>query len=67
MKNRTIIELLEGIINYKLLIVLLKKNKIQIDKKWDEISNQDKDNFVNDLVSLNLNSLGSVNPIFLER
>ena len=59
MKNRTIIELLEGIINYKLLIVLLKKNKIQIDKKWDEISNQDKDNFVNDLVSLNLNITGT--------
>lgn len=59
MKNRTIIELLEGIINYKLLIVLLKKNKIQNDKKWDEISNQDKNNFANDLVSLNLNITGT--------
>ena len=59
MKNRTIVELLEGIINYKLLIVLLKRNKIHNDKKWDEITYQDKNCFANDLVSLSLNIIGT--------
>lgn len=41
-KNRTIIELLEGIINYKLLYIILKKTHINVDTKWDQLTNEQK-------------------------
>ena len=59
MKNRTICELLEGIINYKLLNILLKKNNINLNKKWNEISNDIKEKIVSDLVALKINIIGT--------
>lgn len=59
MKNRNICELLEGIINYKLLNVLLKKSKIQINKKLNEITQDEKNRLVNDLISLKIDIIGT--------
>ena len=59
MKNRSICELLEGIINYKLLNILLKNNGISINKKWSEISESDKAKFAESLTSLSINITGT--------
>ena len=56
MKNRTISELLDGIINYKLLNVLLKNLK---NKQWNEISAKDKEKIVESLVELKVNIIGT--------
>ncbi len=56
MKNRTISELLDGIINYKLLNVLLKNLK---NKQWNEISTKDKEKIVESLVELKVNIIGT--------
>ena len=56
MKNRTISELLDGIINYKLLNVLLKNLK---NKQWNEISAKDKEKIAESLVELKVNVIGT--------
>lgn len=56
MKNRTISELLDGIINYKLLNVLLKNLK---NKQWNEISAKDKEKIAESLVELKVNIIGT--------
>ena len=56
MKNRTISELLEGIINYKLLNVLLKNLR---DKQWNEVSAKDKEKIAESLVELKVNIIGT--------
>lgn len=56
MKNRTISELLEGIINYKLLNVLLKNLK---NKQWNEVSAKDKEKIAESLVELKVNIIGT--------
>lgn len=40
--NRSIIEQLESLLNYKLLYILVKKSMIDINKKWDELSQNQK-------------------------
>ena len=52
LKNRTIIELLEGLLNYKLVKVILKKSNIKEDIVFDKIPN--KDDLYNNLVSFKL-------------
>lgn len=42
MKNRTICELLEGIINYKLVNILLKISNIKNNKNWSELIQNEK-------------------------
>ena len=54
MKNRDVCELLEGIVNYKLLNVLLKKSKIHINKKWNETSDYEKNILAQNLVNLKI-------------
>ena len=54
-KNLTIIELLESIINYKLLYVILKKNNINSDAKWNELSEKEKIILSQELSSFKLN------------
>lgn len=54
-KNLTIIELLESIINYKLLYVIFKKNNIDPNKKWNDLSNEEKKVLSNELSSFELN------------
>lgn len=58
-KNLTIVELLESIVNYKLLYVILKKNNINPDKKWDELSYEEKHTLAKELSSFELNITGT--------
>ena len=54
MKNRTISELLEGIINYKLVNVLLKKSKMTNTLKWNQLSDEQKLELAKNIVELKL-------------
>lgn len=53
--NRTIIELLEGVINYKLLRVILKKCNIKYDVSWNKLKENEKQILIKNLVSFDLN------------
>ena len=48
MKNRTIMELLEGVLNYKLISVILKKEQNLI---WDECNNKEREFIKKNLLS----------------
>lgn len=54
-KNRTIIELLEGLINYKLVKIILKESNIKEDKYYNELSNKEKETLFNNLVKFKIN------------
>ena len=59
MKDRDICELLEGIVNYKLLNVLLKKSKIQVNKKWNETSDYERNILAQNLVELKIDIIAT--------
>ena len=48
MKNRTVMELLEGVLNYKLISVILKKEQNLI---WDKCNNKEKESIKENLLS----------------
>ena len=48
MKNRTVMELLEGVLNYKLISVILKKEQNLI---WDECNNKEREFIKENLLS----------------
>jgi len=50
MPNRTISMLLDGLLNYKLVNLILNKNKIDSNLSYDELSNNDIENICNDLI-----------------
>jgi len=54
-KNRTIIELLEGIINYKLVKIILKESSISEEKYYNELNNNQKEKLFNNLVKFKVN------------
>ena len=58
MKDRTISELLDGLINYKLVNLILSKNKIDNNKKYNELSSTDIDNICKCLVDFRVNITG---------
>lgn len=49
LKNSNISELLDGMLNYKLVNVILKKNKIDSSKKYNMLNEKEKNNLINDL------------------
>ena len=53
-KNRTIIELLEGLINYKLIKILLKESNIDEDKYYNELNSIKKETLCNNLTKFNV-------------
>ena len=53
--NRNIIELLECLLNYKLLYFILRKIHINPDNNWDNLTNKEKELLVNSLKSYKLN------------
>ena len=53
--NRTITELLEGFLNYKIVNVILKLCSIDSNCSWDSLSDFEKKNLCNHLVSFNIN------------
>ena len=52
-KNRTIYQLLEGVLNYKLVNVLLKLSKVRSQDKWKDIDNNLKIAIAKNIVSWN--------------
>lgn len=58
MKDRTISELLDGLLNYKLVNLILSKNKIDNNKKYNELSKEEISKICNDLVNFKLNITG---------
>ena len=57
LSNRTIVELLEGILNYKLINVLLKKSNINNNKNWKDLSKTEKEILVSNIVELEIDIL----------
>lgn len=53
-KKRSIVELLEGLLNDKLIKVILNICKIPLTKKWDQLANKEKNLLVETLTSLKL-------------
>ncbi len=58
-KDRSIFELLEGVLNYKLVNVLLKKSKINNNMKWAELSLSSKNDLAENITCFNLNIIGT--------
>ncbi len=50
LKNRNIIELLESLLNYKLLRIILKQSNIGYNSKWDELTSHKRDILINNLI-----------------
>ncbi len=57
--ERTIIELLEMLVNYKLLYFILKKLHINPDTKWNELNDNSKRDLVKYLTNYKLNIIGT--------
>lgn len=55
LKNRTIIELLEGVINYKLLRVILRQSKINENKFFNDLTQAEKNFLYKNLISFKVN------------
>lgn len=54
LKNRTIEELLESILNYKLLHVIMKRCKINKDAYWNNLSNENKESLIENITNFEL-------------
>lgn len=52
--NRTIEELLESILNYKLTSVILKKSNIKSDSYWKNLTENEKKNLINNIESFEI-------------
>ena len=58
-KNRTISDLLDGILNYKLINLILKISKIDRNISWNNLSNEQKNELGNNLTNFKLNIVGT--------
>ena len=58
-KDRSIFELLEGVLNYKLVNVLLKKSKINNNMKWEELSLSSKNDLAENITRFKLEIIGT--------
>jgi len=54
-KERTILELLEGLINYKLVKIILKESKVDENKYYNELNEKEKNNLFNNLINFKVN------------
>lgn len=59
MKNRSISELLDGLLNYKLVNIILEKNKIDNSIKYDNLSSNQLNGLINDLICFNTEIIDS--------
>lgn len=57
--NRTITQLLDGLLNYKLVNAILRKLKISKDAYWEELTEEEKVALINILVSYELEITGT--------
>ncbi len=58
-KNRNIADLLDGILNYKLVNLILKQSKIKREDNWDNLSNNKKYLLGDNLTNFNLTITGT--------
>ena len=58
-KNRTISDLLDGLLNYKLINIILKISKIEREDTWDNISKSKKQTLANNLTKFTLDIIGT--------
>lgn len=58
-KNRTIFELLEGVLNYKLVNVILKITNISKKNKWEELDDKKRHFLAKNIVNFRLNITGT--------
>lgn len=58
-ENRTIKDNLDGILNNKLVEVILKETKINQDKKYEELSESDKSNLISNLTNFKVEVIGT--------
>lgn len=54
LKNRNILELLEGILNYKLIKIILKKSNISEIKTFDELNKNELEKLYNNLINFSV-------------
>lgn len=64
--NRNIVELLECLINYKLLYFILKRLHINPDSNWNDLSNKEKELLINSLKNYKLNIIDTKDENFGE-
>jgi len=57
--NNTVFERLEGILNYKLIKVLLKLSNIKEEDKWKDINSKQKEDLINNLFNYKVNITGT--------
>ena len=57
--NRAIEELLESLLNYKLTNVLLKKCKVNKESYWNDLTEKEKQQLINNICSFELNIIGT--------
>ena len=57
--NRNITELCDAFINYKLIFAICFKLKIDTNKTWDDLSENEKNNFCNNLTSMQVTIVGT--------
>ena len=53
--DRTIFELLEGLLDYKLIKIILEKSNIDPEKYFNELNKKEKQHFAENLIALKLN------------
>lgn len=58
-KNRSITELLEGYLNYKIVNVILRECGISCDSSWIDLSENDRHSLFNYLTSFNVDIVGT--------
>ena len=58
-KNRNIADLLDGILNYKLVNLILKHSKIKREDNWNDLSNDKKYLLGDNLTNFTLNIIGT--------
>jgi len=59
LKNRSIEELLESILNYKLIAIILKRCGIKKDSFWNNLNNKEKENLIKNIESFELSIINT--------
>ena len=57
--TNTVFERLEGILNYKLIKVILKLSNIKEEQKWEDLSSKQKEDLINNLFNYKDNITGT--------
>ena len=58
-KNRTILELLEGVLNPKLIKALLSTSYVHLNSKWEKLNEKEKNKISQNIINFRLNITGT--------